>query len=326
MAKEVGVIFHLMKKHVLKKMDEVQWITKSMKDAAESKVNKLSGSFLGSDIFFNYTFLQDRYGRVDITDDFFSNVLKMFAHFRRNIYHFVNAPVDRDMYTWNLISYPFTVNAFHLQQLNNIVIPLGLMQDAHYTQNVPKYLNVGSLGFTLAHEILHSIDLMGRGFDADGTLRDWSDAVTRKNYDNVTQCVINQYQEHFRRPLRIDSRSIMIEVDGKFTLNENVCDIDGMKVAASAFSDLREASANDLVHLPNNPYTPQQLFFINTAQAYCSHVGPVSYVLYLELDEHSPNPERIDGTMMNSRLFSEVFHCPVGSRMNPPEKCPIWTS
>lgn len=326
MAKEVGVIFHLMKKHVLKKMDEVQWITKSMKDAAESKVNKLSGSFLGSDIFFNYTFLQDRYGRVDITDDFFSNVLKMFAHFRRNIYHFVNAPVDRDMYTWNLISYPFTVNAFHLQQLNNIVIPLGLMQDAHYTQNVPKYLNVGSLGFTLAHEILHSIDLMGRGFDADGTLRDWSDAVTRKNYDNVTQCVINQYQEHFRRPLRIDSRSIMIEVDGKFTLNENVCDIDGMKVAASAFSDLREASANDLVHLPNNPYTPQQLFFINTAQAYCSHVGPVSYVLYLELGEHSPNPERIDGTMMNSRLFSEVFHCPVGSRMNPPEKCPIWTS
>ncbi len=56
------------------------------------------------------------------------------------------------------------------------------------------------------------------------------------------------------------------KVDGEFTLNENVCDVDGMNVAASAFSDLREAAANDLVHLPNNPYTPQQLFFINTAQ------------------------------------------------------------
>ena len=55
-------------------------------------------------------------------------------------------------------------------------------------------------------------------------------------------------------------------MDGKFTLNENVCDIDGLNVASKAFSDLREASANDLVHLPNNPYTPQQLFFINTAQ------------------------------------------------------------
>ena len=57
-------------------------------------------------------------------------------------------------------------------------------------------------------------------------------------------------------------------MDGEFTLNENVCDVDGINVASEAFSDLREASANDLVHLPNNPYTPQQLFFINTAQVY----------------------------------------------------------
>ena len=51
------------------------------------------------------------------------------------------------------------------------VIPLGLLHDAHYTQNVPKYLNVGSLGLTLAHEILHSLDQMGRGFDENGTRR-----------------------------------------------------------------------------------------------------------------------------------------------------------
>ena len=63
-----------------------------------------------------------------------------------------------------------------------------------------------------------------------------------------------------------DMHFFLLQVDGKFTLNENVCDVDGLNVASEAFSDLREASANDLVHLPNNPYTPQQLFFINTAQ------------------------------------------------------------
>ena len=52
--------------------------------------------------------------------DYFSNVMAMFAHFRQNLYHFINAPVDRTTYTWNLISFPFTVNAFHLQQLNSI--------------------------------------------------------------------------------------------------------------------------------------------------------------------------------------------------------------
>ena len=53
-------------------------------------------------------------------NDYFSNVMTMFAHFRQNLYHFINAPVDRTTYTWNLISFPFTVNAFHLQQLNSI--------------------------------------------------------------------------------------------------------------------------------------------------------------------------------------------------------------
>ena len=60
-------------------------------------------------------------------------------------------------------------------------------------------------------------------------------------------------------------------MDGEFTLNENICDIDGMNTAASAFEELYESAATmvptgDLVYLPNNPYTPQQLFFINTAQ------------------------------------------------------------
>ena len=54
---------------------------------------------------------------------------------------------------------------------NVSVIPLGLIRDAHFTRNVPKYLNVGSLGLTLAHEILHSLDRMGRGFRADGRLQ-----------------------------------------------------------------------------------------------------------------------------------------------------------
>ena len=55
-----------------------------------------------------------------IGDDFFANVMTMFSHFRRSIYDFIHQSVDKETYTWNLISFPFTVNAFHLQQLNSI--------------------------------------------------------------------------------------------------------------------------------------------------------------------------------------------------------------
>lgn len=155
-----------------------------------------------------------------------------------------------------------------------------------------------------------------------------------------------------------------IKVDGEFTLNENVCDIDGLNIATEAFADLREASANDLVHLPNNPYSPQQLFFINTAQvvhktenskvsfftdffagillacrprllrslpgAWWARAQPwtvfmIIYCLCKNITFMIFLPSRIDGTMMNSKLFNQVFQCPVGSRMNPPGKCTVWT-
>ena len=51
------------------------------------------------------------------------------------------------------------------------------------------------------------------------------------------------------------------QVDGKFTLNENICDVDGLNVVSDAMLSLPHAP-NDLVYLPNNPYNPQQLFFI----------------------------------------------------------------
>ena len=54
------------------------------------------------------------------SSDYFSNVMSMFRHFRSNLYHFLLTPLDLEVYTWSLIAFPFTVNAFHLQQLNSI--------------------------------------------------------------------------------------------------------------------------------------------------------------------------------------------------------------
>ena len=91
------------------------------------------------------------------------------------------------------------------------------MGEAHFSLRVPKYLNVGSLGLTLAHEMLHSLDSTGRGFDSRGVLaNDFWDYETRKTFANVSQCINNQYREHFKRPIRVDSRTMMLEVSGNW--------------------------------------------------------------------------------------------------------------
>ena len=56
-----------MKKHVLRAIHGAQWASREAKLEAEKKIEHLYGSFVGTDMFFNYTFLQERYGRVSMS-------------------------------------------------------------------------------------------------------------------------------------------------------------------------------------------------------------------------------------------------------------------
>ncbi len=87
------------------------------------------------------------------------------------------------------------------------------MDDAHYASSVPQYLNVASLGLTLAHEAIHSLDQTGRQFDFRGTHRRSWDQESERAYANRSDCVVKQYTNHFRRPLTIDKRrTTLVEV------------------------------------------------------------------------------------------------------------------
>ncbi len=115
-------IFESVRSQVLSAVSSSPFLHPDTRARAADKVRTLRGDFLGSTIYFNSSLIRARYGDLGRMrgGDFFSNVMSMFAHFRASVYHFLSAPVDADVYTWNLVAFPFTVNAFHLQQLNSI--------------------------------------------------------------------------------------------------------------------------------------------------------------------------------------------------------------
>lgn len=42
--------------------------------------------------------------------------------------------------------------------------------------------------------------------------------------------------------------------------------------------------------------------------------------------EHSPNSNRVIGSLMNMKEFSKTFNCEPGLYMNPKKKCSMWES
>ena len=79
--------------------------------------------------------------------------------------------VSEEVFSWTLAASPLDVNAYRIRQFNSIVLPFGLLTSTLQGSNgVPSYINRGALGFIIAHEIMHSVDNSGRGFDLQGKL------------------------------------------------------------------------------------------------------------------------------------------------------------
>ena len=76
--------------------------------------------------------------------------------------------------------------------------------------------------------------------------------------------------------------------------------------------------------LPGLPFNRRQLFWLAYGNAWCKKVSTEALEQSIETDRHSPSQWRVRGTVMNSEEFARDFECPVGSPMNPEQKCSLW--
>lgn len=71
--------------------------------------------------------------------------------------------------------------------------PAGILQGAFFSNDRPKYMNYGAIGFVMGHEITHGFDDQGRQFDKNGNLVEWWATETKEKYLKRAECIINQY-------------------------------------------------------------------------------------------------------------------------------------
>lgn len=85
------------------------------------------------------------------------------------------------------------VNGFYVPFSNSIQIPMGILQSKFIDLEGPLYLNYGSLGFTMAHELSHAFDDFGRQFDLKGNVANWYSQKATELNSEKEQCIIDQY-------------------------------------------------------------------------------------------------------------------------------------
>ncbi|KAI9745507.1 MAG: hypothetical protein M1818_001041 [Claussenomyces sp. TS43310] len=213
-------------------------------------------------------------------------------------------------------------NAYYSREHNEIVIPAGLMQEpAFYTPDLPSYLTYGAFGAIAGHELSHAFDATGRHYDYRGNYTEWWDAESISVFQSRTRCLIEQYNSFSIFQSYKDAASSPLYVNGTLTLDENLADTQGLKLAFLAWQS-HEASHGPSQLLPGlENFTPTQLFFLSYSRFWCEKSRTENLKQRLKSDPYAPGFARIRGAAVeNSEEFQLAFGC---AREEGP-RCKMW--
>ncbi|OXU18458.1 hypothetical protein TSAR_003726 [Trichomalopsis sarcophagae] len=196
------------------------------------------------------------------------------------------------------------------------VLLAALLQPPLFDVSWPSFAKYGSIGFMIAHEIMHAYDARRYLYDETGSLNPWMEKHSREEFKNRIQCFEDQYSN-------FTDKDSGIHVDGSLTVNENLADNGGALIAYHAYEKWTESHGQE-AGLPGLDYNATQLFWISAMSFLCSRDTPQHLQDSLKSSEHTPDKFRAMGISLNSLHFSKAFNCPAGSPMNPLNKCKLW--
>lgn len=198
---------------------------------------------------------------------------------------------------------PLDVNVYYKLKLNAIALPLGLLRAPLLEEQVTGGCSnqtrararlLGGLGYMLGHEMLHAFDYDGINYDAAGRVGQWpARAIIR--FGLRAKCFLGARYSN-----------------ATLTINENIADSEGLRLAFEAFN---EEQSGDKAALRS--------FFVAFAQNWCgrSVAGGSSSS---QQQQHASHWERVNNVLSNYPEFVDAFGCKAGNLMHPLEKCRIW--
>jgi len=264
---------------------ELDWMGDETKEQALDKLSKFTPKIGYPDKWKDYSALEIE------ADDLVGNMHRSaLFEYEINIAR-QGGPVDRT--EWGMT--PQTVNAYYSPPLNEIVFPAAILQPPFFDLDADDAVNYGSIGAVIGHEIGHGFDDAGSTFDGDGVLRNWWTDEDKAEFEKRTAKLIVQYDEF--QPFED------LNVNGEFTLGENIGDLGGLTIALLAY----EISLDGATPPVMDGYTGQQRVFLGYAQGWRGKSRDEALRVQINTDPHSPRQYRVNGVVRNVPEFYQAF-------------------
>lgn len=213
---------------------------------------------------------------------------------------------------------PGNVEAYYCPNQNRLSMSAAMFQLPLYDPQLPNTILYGSAGMMISHELHHA-------FSPSVIPQCYTFNIPRSKkflFDEKIKCFKKKYDKVPVRELK--HLKPIPTIDGSRTLDENIADAMGLKIAYEAFRKNGWENGQCAVVPIYRGVTCEQLFFIAFATIFCSDMEPDLMIDEILNEDHSTNRVRVNEAVSNMKDFSRVFDCPKKAPMNSNNRCDLW--
>jgi putative endopeptidase len=210
-----------------------------------------------------------------------------------------------DWQTFKLVgSQAYIVNAYYTPTENTIYIPLAYLQKPFIDldERGIEY-NLAHIGYTLAHEMSHSLDDSGSKYDYNGNLHNWWTKDDKRNFENKVKDIVKQYETF----AGYDG----IKMDATLSTGENLADITGLSICMEYLRDFQQKN-DDITPIKSLSF---EAFFVYIAVQGRQQIANKAIKAQLKINPHPLDKYRVNCSLARSELFRSIYNIQKGDKM-----------
>lgn len=225
--------------------------------------------------------------------------------------------IDIPLVDWNTFKLigkqAYIVNAFYTPTENGIYIPLAYLQKPFIDldERGIEY-NLAHVGYTLTHEMSHSLDETGSKYDHKGNLHNWWTKEDKIKYKKIIKDIIKQYE--------VFAAYDKIEFDAEIGIGEDMADISGLAICEEYLRDFQMKNS-DIVPIASLSF---QAFFVYFAFQQRQHIYKKAFEAQLKTNPHPMDKYRTNVPLSRMELFRSLYNVKKGDKMWWHSTSTIW--